>query len=152
MLQRPSSRLLVVDRRDRLLLFRFEHKEGALAGQAFWATPGGGVDHGETFEKAALRELQEETGLFVDDPGPQVARRIASFALPTGEMVEADERYFLIRTEPFEVSARNWTDLERSVMVAHGWWSQADLLSSEDRVWPENLEEIMGHAGVWPAS
>ena len=87
MRERPSSRLLILDGENRLLLFRFEHKRGPLAGQAYWATPGGGVDPGESFEEAACREMVEETGLRIDDPGPQVARREASFQLPTGEMV-----------------------------------------------------------------
>jgi 8-oxo-dGTP diphosphatase len=85
MLQRPSSRLLVLDGDKRLLLFRFEHKKGPLAGQIFWATPGGGVDDGETFEDAARRELFEETGMKVDQPGPLIGRRLVSFTLPAGD-------------------------------------------------------------------
>jgi 8-oxo-dGTP diphosphatase len=69
--RRPSSRLLVVDAQNRVLLFKFNHTRGALSGQQFWATPGGGLDPGETYEQAACRELFEETGLTVDHPGPQ---------------------------------------------------------------------------------
>jgi len=54
---------LVVDLSGRILLFRFVHRIGALAGQDYWATPGGGVEDGETFEQAAIRELEEETGI-----------------------------------------------------------------------------------------
>ena len=123
MSERPSSRLLILNAEDRLLLFRFEHKRGPLAGQSFWATPGGAVDSGESFEEAACREMLEETGIRIDDPGPQVARREASFRLPTGEMVTADERFFLIGMHDLEVSAENWTELEHEVMTAHRWWS-----------------------------
>ncbi len=66
MRQRPSARLLVVDEQNRVLLFRFVFKEGALAGQEFWATPGGELDAGETFEEAAIRELFEETSIQID--------------------------------------------------------------------------------------
>ncbi len=74
-LARPSSRLLVLDPQGRLLLFRFVHRSGALAGQDYWATPGGGLEANETFETAAILELKEETGIVIDDPGAQVARR-----------------------------------------------------------------------------
>ena len=45
---RPTSRWLIVDGQGRVLLFRFDYADGPLAGTAFWATPGGGCDPGET--------------------------------------------------------------------------------------------------------
>ncbi len=149
MRQRPSSRLLVVDAQDRLLLFRFEHRTGPLAGQVFWATPGGGLDPGESYEDAARRELSEETGLGVDDPGPQVAQREATFQTPDGEWVSADERFFLIRVEALEISAERWTALERDVMAAHRWWTAAELSVTADQVWPDDLPALLTSAGVW---
>ena len=52
---RDAVRAVVVDPDDRVLLVRFEfpHWIG-------WATPGGGVDSGETDEAAIRRELAEE--------------------------------------------------------------------------------------------
>ena len=49
------------------------------------------LDPGEN--RRPLRELLEETGLLVDDPGPEVSQRIATFQMPDGEMVRADERF-----------------------------------------------------------
>jgi 8-oxo-dGTP pyrophosphatase MutT (NUDIX family) len=151
MRERPSSRLLVVDQEERVLLFKFEHKTGPLTGQVFWATPGGGLDPGESYEDAARRELLEETGLLIDDPGPQVGRRTVTFQTPDGEMVSADERFFLIRIDQLMVSADRWTDLEREVMAEHRWWSASDLRSTVEQVWPEDLAVLLMRAGVWRA-
>ncbi|MFG1267089.1 NUDIX domain-containing protein [Xanthobacter sp. DSM 14520] len=149
MRQRPSSRLLVVNAQGRLLLFRFAHRTGALAGSIFWAPPGGGLDVGESFEQAACRELLEETGLRITHPGPQVARRIVTFTMPDGIAVEADERYFLIRVSTLEVSSALWTAEEQAVVTEHAWWSQADLNRASEQVWPEDMAGMLVEAGVW---
>ena len=139
----------MLDAEDRVLLFRFEHKNGPLAGQAFWATPGGGVYPDESFEQAACRELYEETGLIVADPGPQVARRSAEFTLPSGELVRADERYFLVRAHALDVSRSNWSALEHEVVAGHKWWSKEEVAEATDQIWPDNLVELMVEARAW---
>ena len=152
MRERPSSRLLVIDPLERILLFKFEHRQGSLAGQRFWATPGGALDPGESYAQAACRELLEETGLVVDDFGPEVGRRIVAFQMPDGEMVRADERFFLVRVDVLEISTERWTDLEREVMAVHRWWSADELRSTAEQVWPEDLTEFLVRAGVWRAA
>jgi hypothetical protein len=64
-------------------------------------------------------------------------------------MVTGDERFFLIRIHDLEVTAENWTELERDVISAHRWWSQTELKSTADQIWPEDLAEILINAGVW---
>jgi 8-oxo-dGTP pyrophosphatase MutT (NUDIX family) len=149
MRERPSSRLLVIDPSDRILLFKFDFKGGPLAGRSFWATPGGGLKADESYEQAACRELFEETGLSIDDPGPVVDQRIVTFQTPDGDMVRADERYFLIRVEAVQVlSTERWTDLEHEVMASHHWWSADELLSTAEQVWPEDLPAVLVRIGV----
>src|SRR5689334_25328500 len=75
MRRRPSSRLLVIDPSNRVLLFRFMFKHGPLAGQNYWATPGGALEAGESFADAARRELFEETGITREVVGLEVADR-----------------------------------------------------------------------------
>src|ERR1700723_1890835 len=139
MRRRPSARLLVLDPAGRVLLFRFGHRTGALAGHDFWATPGGAVEEGETFEQAAIREFEEETGIRVQDVDRPVARREFVLRLPDGEHVLADERFFVVETGRTSVSRDGWTALEAEVMTEHRWWSQDDLAQTTATVWPENM-------------
>jgi 8-oxo-dGTP pyrophosphatase MutT (NUDIX family) len=143
---RPSARILVVDPDGRVLLFRFVFERGALAGTQFWATPGGGVDEGETFEQAAIRELAEETGLTISHPGPQVARREAVFRSPEGQTIKADERFFLVKTSEAELSREGWTSPEREVMAEHRWWSLDEIRLTREQIWPEDLADLISGA------
>ena len=49
---------VLCERSDELLLVRFRSVDR-------WTLPGGGIDHGERPEDAAVREVAEETGLVV---------------------------------------------------------------------------------------
>ena len=146
MRSRPSARLLILDPSGRVLLFRFVHKTGALAGQDYWATPGGGVENGETFEQAALRELREETGIRAQTIGPEVGRRLFTLQMPDGEHVTADERFFLVRSVDASLSRDGWTALEQEVMTEHKWWSREELARTSATVWPENLAAMLDAA------
>lgn len=52
----------IVFQEDRVLLV----KRGQEPGLGIWSIPGGGVDLGETVERAVKREVEEETGLEVE--------------------------------------------------------------------------------------
>ena len=145
---RPTSRWLVVDGQGRVLLFRFVYAEGPLAGTAFWATPGGGCDPGETYADAARRELFEETGLSIEDTGPEIARRVEQFRLPDGRMARVDQRFFLLRAEAFDLSPSGWTEEEQRVLVEHRWWSTDDLARSMETIWPADLADMLKTAGL----
>jgi len=151
--QRPAARLLITDALGRVLLFRFEHRTGALAGATYWATPGGGVEDGETFEEAAMRELREETGMEVTDVGCQIARRQVVFQLSDGEHVQEDERYFHIRVSSNQLSTAGWTAYEVECMTGHHWWTLEELEQAAERISPENLAHMLQALGVgpWPA-
>ncbi|KAA8554233.1 NUDIX hydrolase [Pseudomonas marginalis] len=151
MRERKAARLLVINPAHEVLLFRFIHKDGALAGQNYWATPGGGVEPGETFEAAAIRELREETGIQVQAVAAPIAERRFALMLPSGETVSAVEHYFVVHTASTELSRAAWTLEETQVMADHHWWSAQALRATEETVWPEALVDMLVQAGVFSA-
>jgi 8-oxo-dGTP pyrophosphatase MutT (NUDIX family) len=149
MRERKSARLLVISPSGDVLLFKFLHKEGALAGRNYWATPGGGLEDGETFHAAAIRELREETGIQVNAVTGPVADRRFSMLLPSGETVFAVEQYFVVHAQNQTVCNSEWTLHETQVMADHHWWSAHELRSTKETVWPEALVEMLVEAGVF---
>jgi len=143
MRQRKSARLLVLDPDGCVLLFRFVHKAGALAGQDYWATPGGGIEEDETFHDAGIRELREETGLIRDALGEPVANREFDLQLPDGEYVSSFEKYYLVRSDGTALSRLEWTPHEAEVIADHRWWSRDELMHTTEIVWPEQILQML---------
>ena len=142
--ERPAARILLLDDAGRILLFRFTpHDQPPL-----WATPGGALDPGETFEAAAARELREETGLALDC-GAQVARRHAEFVTLHGQPVVADERYFLVRSPGRPIDPSGQSEHERGVMREWRWFEPAELADWPKAIFPEDLTEML--AALEPA-
>lgn len=149
MRERKAARLLVISPYRDVLLFKFLHKDGALAGKNYWATPGGGLEDGETFHAAAIRELREETGIQVNTVVGPVADRRFSMLLPSGETVFAVEQYFVVHVDSQIISSSEWTLHETQVMADHHWWSALELRSTGETVWPEALVEMLVDAAVF---
>jgi 8-oxo-dGTP diphosphatase len=145
---RPSARLLVLNPDGKVLLFRFVFRSGGWAGRQFWATPGGGLEEGETFKDAARRELREETGIDVADPGPSVAYQEFVLPMPAGEDVLAQEHFFVVRADGTGLSRDGWTALEIDVMSEHRWWSLRDLEETGETVFPKDIVGILTRVGV----
>jgi 2,3-bisphosphoglycerate-dependent phosphoglycerate mutase len=144
--RREAARLLILDSAGRVLLFRYTTQlMPSLAEkgiEAFWGSLGGAVEPGETFEEAAARELTEETGLRGVDVGRSVACR--EFPMEFGESwVWAVEQYFVVRVGEFTPDFSGFTALEREVVVAHRWWSAAEIAASHELIFPDGLDRLL---------
>ncbi|MEE8558430.1 MAG: NUDIX domain-containing protein [Myxococcota bacterium] len=137
---RPSGRALLVDERDRVLLFRVEPPDRDIE---LWITPGGGLDRGESSREAARRELWEETGLRAAQLGPWVWKREHLFTW--GEAtVASTERYFLVRVGRVEVRPAGMTEEELRFVREHRWWSVEEIHRSRGTFVPRRLGELLG--------
>ena len=139
--RRPAARILLLDDRGRVLLFRFTAADRA----PFWATPGGALDPGEDFASAARRELREETGLDLAC-GAEVHARTVEFTTLEDVRVTADERYFLVRAGAFTLDTSAHTELERRVMQTHRWFERAELGDWPEIIFPEDIATILALA------
>ena len=142
MRKRPAARLLVLNQENRVLLFHFVFDDGALTGERYWATPGGALELNESFIDAATRELREETGISAPI-GRQVLQRTITFPTPTGERVEADERYFLVHVTDDSVDESGQDALEGRYMKTFKWWTLEELVATSEKVFPEGLAELI---------
>ena len=83
---RECVRALICDPGFHVLLVNFDWAGLNLQG-GVWATPGGGVEPGETRLEALQREMVEEIGLEVDSLGPEIWTRTNTVQLERKDAV-----------------------------------------------------------------
>lgn len=148
---RPTARVVLLDRDDRILLMK-GRLPSAPDGEGAWFTVGGGVEPGETTAEAALREIQEETGILDAELGPVLWRREGVMRLPEPTMLQ--EWYFLARCDGAEPDRAGWLAHEHDLIDDIRWWRLQELLTTTDRVFPPGLAQLLGEviAGRLPAA
>ena len=130
---RRASRLILLDFERRVLLFRHRKNNG----ETFWAPPGGGLEDGETFEQAALREASEELGM-TGFPVMLLWERTTDF-VHMDNLVNQHECLFLIQGEFPRLSDSVGKVHEQEGILEMRWWTATELESTGELVFPEEI-------------
>ena len=139
---RRAGRVLLLDGAGRVLLFH--GFDPGRPGHAYWFTPGGGLDEGESMAEGAARELYEETGLRVpaERLGAAIWRDVTEFPF-AGEWYRQEQEFFLVRVDAWQVDTVGFSDIERDSVDGHQWWSVEELVATPDRYYPPELPEML---------
>ena len=120
---REAVRALIVDPDRRVLLVRFEFPD-----RHVWATPGGGMEPGESVEAALRRELGEELGLAEFEIGPLVWERTHIIPFLDGQFDGQHDRCYLVETAPFEPTPTlTWEQLNAEFVFEIRWWTPGEV-------------------------
>jgi len=143
-LERDAVRVVLTDEGGRVLLFHAVTDDVGPAG--WWELPGGGIDEGESFLDAAVREIREETGLVLDPAqfGPPAWRRDTTWRARGLRRLQ-HEVVVAARVPGHRPDIRTdgQTATELEIYVEARWWEVADVLRSQVRFYPGRLPELL---------
>jgi 8-oxo-dGTP pyrophosphatase MutT (NUDIX family) len=144
---RTAGRVILLDGEGRVLLLH--GFDPARPREPYWITIGGGAKPGESLAQAAARELLEETGLTVapEELGEPVWHQVAEFSFE-GRRFRQEQDYFLLvvgtdGTVP-EISMAGLEHEEAAVIDGHRWWTAAELQTTAEKFYPDELIRLMG--------
>jgi 8-oxo-dGTP pyrophosphatase MutT (NUDIX family) len=143
-LERDAVRVVLTDGGGRVLLFHVLTPDQAPDG--WWELPGGGIDPGESYLEAAVREIREETGLRLD-PGqvsPPSWRRDTTWLSRGVRRLQHEVvvRARIAADQPVIVDGGR-TPQEVQDYVTFRWWRVPEITGSLARFYPGRLPGLL---------
>jgi mutator protein MutT len=140
---RKVGRVLIRNQAGEVFLLR-GRDPGEPDRPAYWFTPGGKIDAGETAQEAAARELQEEVGITVEPAalGEVIGTEDVTYRF-NGVSYRQSGVFFALRHESPRLHTGGLTAIEAETIDMGQWWSLAQILATEETIYPENLGEML---------
>ena len=142
-LERDAVRVVLADASGRVLLFHMETED---VPGGWWELPGGGIDPGESYREAAVRELGEEAGLVLEAGriGPPRWRRDSTWRSRGKRRLQHEVVVFaqVLADQPAIVDGGR-TAAETEDYVTARWWPVAEIIRSQERFYPGRLPELL---------
>jgi 8-oxo-dGTP pyrophosphatase MutT (NUDIX family) len=130
--ERNVVRVLVLDAANHVLLLQTRDLGNPAFGTS-WELPGAGMEPGETYIEAAVRELREETGIRVEPASVNKAtwRRDVEYTY-RGERRLQHELVTTVRLDEVapDVGDAQRVDFESEDHFGHRWWAVEEIVCS----------------------
>ena len=141
-LERSAVRVVLADAGQRILLF---HARTADSGD-WWELPGGGIEPGESYLDAAVREIREEAGLSLDPlqvGPPDWCRDTTWYSRGVRRLQHEVVVLARIAAERPDIIDGGRTVTELEDYVGSRWWEVDEILSSTERFYPGRLPWLL---------
>ena len=123
------------------VVFNSENKVLLIFRRGSWDLPKGKIDAGETKQAAAMREVQEETGLQQLDLGTLIGETYHTYKQDKTRILKRTY-WYKMHTNEIQLTPQIEEDIEQAV-----WVELAPFLNEEDRMYGNIREVLVGILG-----
>ena len=143
-LERNAVRVVLADASGRVLLFHVLTPDETPDG--WWELPGGGIEPGETYLDATIREIREETGLLLypAQVRPPTWRRDSTWRSRGKRRLQHEiVVYAQLTADQPPVTDGGRTAEENEDYLTARWWGVPEITRSPVRFYPGRLPELL---------